>query len=71
MENGALQQISSVDSELVKEEEVSSVDGERGQGLQTAQVVMNMLDITMPGTLNRRKKQKVRLKILISMIFLP
>ena len=71
MENGALQQISSVDSELVKEEEVSSVDGERGRGLQTAQVVMNMLDITMPGTLNRRKKQKVRLKILISMIFLP
>ncbi|XP_050257876.1 uncharacterized protein LOC126703022 [Quercus robur] len=51
MENGALQQISSVDSELVKEEEVSSVDGERGRGLQTAQVVMNMLDITMPGTL--------------------
>ncbi|KAK7856322.1 embryogenesis-associated protein emb8 [Quercus suber] len=59
MENGALQKISSVDSELVKEEEVSSVDGERGQGLQTAQVVMNMLDVTMPGTLTEEKKQKV------------
>ncbi|KAK9989818.1 hypothetical protein SO802_030057 [Lithocarpus litseifolius] len=59
MENSALQQISSVDSELVKEEEVSSVDGERGQGLQTAQLVMNMLDVTMPGTLTEEKKQKV------------
>uniref|UniRef100_A0A7N2MPH1 DUF7750 domain-containing protein n=2 Tax=Quercus lobata TaxID=97700 RepID=A0A7N2MPH1_QUELO len=59
MENGALQRISSVDSELVKEEEVSSVDAERGQGLQTAQVVMNMIDITMPGTLTEEKKQKV------------
>ncbi|XP_030941373.1 uncharacterized protein LOC115966260 isoform X1 [Quercus lobata] len=59
IENGALQQISSVDSELIKEEEVSSVDGERGQGLQTAQAVMNMLDITMPGTLTEERKQKV------------
>ncbi|KAM4097594.1 hypothetical protein ACJW30_07G012900 [Castanea mollissima] len=59
MENGALQQISSVDSELIKEEEVSSVDGERGQGLQTAQAVMNMLDITVPGTLTEERKQKV------------
>ena len=58
MENGALQQISSVDSELVKEEEVSSVDGERGQGLQTAQVVMNMLDMTMPSTLTEEKNRK-------------
>ena len=71
MENGALQQISSVDSELIKEEEVSSVDGERGQGLQTAQAVMNMLDITMPGTLTEERKQKVRLRIPIYMIFLP
>ena len=68
---GALQQISSVDSELIKEEEVSSVDGERGQGLQTAQAVMNMLDITMPGTLTEERKQKVRLRIPIYMIFLP
>lgn len=58
LENGALQQISSVDAELLKEE-VGSADSERGQVLQTAQVVMRMLDITMPGTLTEEKKEKV------------
>ncbi|XP_059431878.1 uncharacterized protein LOC132165366 isoform X2 [Corylus avellana] len=58
VENGAVQQISPVDAELV-EEEVGSEDSERGQVLQTAQVVMSMLDITMPGTLTEEKKKKV------------
>lgn len=68
VENGAVQQISPVDAELV-EEEVGSEDSERGQVLQTAQVVMSMLDITMPGTLTEEKKRKVMLGIVSSMIF--
>ncbi|XP_078156668.1 alpha/beta-Hydrolases superfamily protein isoform X3 [Carex rostrata] len=44
-------------SEDVKEEEV--VEGEDSQVLQTATVVMNMLDVTMPGTLNDEQKKKV------------
>lgn len=59
VENGALGRINSVDAELVKDEEISPVDSERGQVLQTAQVVMNMLDITMPDTLTEEKKKKV------------
>eukprot|EP00261_Vitis_vinifera_P023948 XP_010656086.1 PREDICTED: uncharacterized protein LOC100249222 isoform X2 [Vitis vinifera] len=57
--NGTLQQSSSVDAELIKEDVISSVDNERGQVLQTAQVVMNMLDTTMPGTLTEEHKKKV------------
>ncbi|KAJ9687863.1 hypothetical protein PVL29_013878 [Vitis rotundifolia] len=57
--NGTLQQSSSVDAELIKEDVISSVDNERGQVLQTAQVVMNMLDVTMPGTLTEEHKKKV------------
>lgn len=68
VENGAVQQISSVDAELVEEGEVGSVDSERGQVLQTAQVVMSMLDTTMPGTLTEEKKKKVMLGI-FSLIF--
>ncbi|KAF3439735.1 hypothetical protein FNV43_RR18013 [Rhamnella rubrinervis] len=59
VENVALHQINSVDAELVKDEEVSPVDSETGQVLQTAQVVMNMLDITAPDTLTEEKKKKV------------
>ncbi|KAG2717843.1 hypothetical protein I3760_03G192700 [Carya illinoinensis] len=59
VENGALQHVNSVDGEFIIEEGVSSSDGERGQVLQTAQVVMTMLDITMPGTLTGEKKEKV------------
>ncbi|KAK8550363.1 hypothetical protein V6N12_039076 [Hibiscus sabdariffa] len=47
-----------LEGELVKEEDVPE-DGENGQVLQTAQVVMNMLDVTMPGTLKEAEKQKV------------
>ncbi|XVE97840.1 hypothetical protein REPUB_Repub03eG0053200 [Reevesia pubescens] len=54
----ALQQTKSVETELVKEE-ATPADGEIGQVLQTAQVVMNMLDVTMPRTLKEAEKQKV------------
>nr|XP_004289005.2 PREDICTED: uncharacterized protein LOC101295567 isoform X1 [Fragaria vesca subsp. vesca] len=59
VENGALNQTHSDDPELVNEEEVGPADGERGQVLQTAQVVMNMLDVTMPNVLTEEKKKKV------------
>ena len=57
--NGTLQQSSSVDVEAIKEDVISSVDNERGQVLKTAEVVMNMLDATMPGTLTEERKKKV------------
>ncbi|KAK3001919.1 hypothetical protein RJ639_021158 [Escallonia herrerae] len=57
--NGLLQQSSSTDAESVKEEGVSPVEGERGQVVQTAQVVMNMLDMTIPDTLTEEQKKKV------------
>jgi hypothetical protein len=69
VENGAVQQISPVDAELVEGEEVGPEDSERGQVLQTAQVVMSMLDTTMPGTLTEEKKKKVMLGVVSSMIF--
>ncbi|XP_050216132.1 uncharacterized protein LOC126667212 isoform X2 [Mercurialis annua] len=58
-ENGVLQQTSSIDAELVKEEVTDHVDTENGEVLQTAQIVMNMLDITIPGVLKEEKKKKV------------
>ncbi|KAK3213326.1 hypothetical protein Dsin_018032 [Dipteronia sinensis] len=58
VDNGALQKTSPVDAELV-EEEAGQVDSERGQVLQTVQVVMNMLDVTKPGILNEEEKKKV------------
>lgn len=51
-------QTSSADAKLVKEEG-STDDNERGQVLQTAQAVMNMLDVTMPNTLSDEQKNKV------------
>ncbi|KAI4335161.1 hypothetical protein L6164_013832 [Bauhinia variegata] len=59
IQNGPLQQISSTNPDVTEEENASSIDGEHGQVLQTAQVVMNMLDVTMPGTLTEEKKKKV------------
>ncbi|XP_021678943.2 uncharacterized protein LOC110663827 isoform X2 [Hevea brasiliensis] len=59
VENGAFQQTSSVDVELAKEEVADSVDTESGQVLQTAKVVMNMLDVTVPGILEEEEKNKV------------
>ncbi|KAF5748392.1 hypothetical protein HS088_TW04G00345 [Tripterygium wilfordii] len=55
----AFQQTGSVEAELVKEEEAIPVDSERGQVLETAQVVMNMLDVNLPGTLSEEEKKKV------------
>ncbi|KAI3430086.1 uncharacterized protein J3R85_008380 [Psidium guajava] len=54
----AMHQSSTLDEELVKEEDSSTVT-EKGQVLQSAQVVMNMLDVTMPGILTEEKKKKV------------
>ncbi|XP_057767762.1 uncharacterized protein LOC130988029 [Salvia miltiorrhiza] len=40
-------------------EGVNSSEVERGQVLQTAEVIMNMLDVTMPETLSDEQKKKV------------
>nr|XP_027192819.1 uncharacterized protein LOC101493992 isoform X2 [Cicer arietinum] len=56
--NGPLQQTSSTDRDFIGEENVASVDTEQ-HVLQTAQVVTNMLDVTMPGTLTEEQKKKV------------
>ncbi|KAJ1402966.1 Alpha/Beta hydrolase fold [Sesbania bispinosa] len=59
VKNDPLQQTSSTGADLIEEENVASVDNEHGQVLQTAQVVINMLDVTMPGTLTEENKNKV------------
>lgn len=58
--NGLLEQTSFYNAELVNEE-ASPTDNGRGQVLQTAQVVMNMLDVTMPNSLTEEQKKKVSL----------
>ncbi|KAJ1289805.1 hypothetical protein BS78_02G192900 [Paspalum vaginatum] len=45
------------------ESEESSEDVEKGQALQSASLVMNMLDATMPGTLDDDQKKKVLLAV--------
>ncbi|GER41737.1 alpha/beta-Hydrolases superfamily protein [Striga asiatica] len=45
--------------DAVVQEGASSSEDERGQVLQTAQVIMNMLDMTMPDTLSDEQKKKV------------
>ncbi|KAL2338824.1 hypothetical protein Fmac_013270 [Flemingia macrophylla] len=59
VKDGSLLQTSSSGAELIEEGNVISVDGEHGQVLQTAQVVINMLDVTMPGTITEERKKKV------------
>ncbi|XP_020226332.1 uncharacterized protein LOC109807977 isoform X2 [Cajanus cajan] len=59
LKDGPLQQTSSSDADLIEEGNVVSVVSEHGQVLQTAQVVINMLDVTMPGTLTEARKKKV------------
>ncbi|RZC89930.1 hypothetical protein C5167_028996 [Papaver somniferum] len=49
---------SSTDAEVVEEEGDVPVN-EESQVLQSAQVVMNVLDVTMPGTLSPEQKRKV------------
>lgn len=46
-------------TDAVVDEKVNSSDDESGQVLQTTQVVMNMLDVTMPGILSDEQKMKV------------
>ena len=65
VKDGPLQQTRSSDADLIEEENVVSADSEHGQVLQTAQVVINMLDITMPGTLTEERKNKVEHKVLL------
>ncbi|KAK6147583.1 hypothetical protein DH2020_018495 [Rehmannia glutinosa] len=50
---------SSATIDAVVEEGTDSSDNERGKVLQSAQVVMNMLDVTMPDTLSDEQKKKV------------
>ncbi|CAI8610934.1 unnamed protein product [Vicia faba] len=59
VKSGPLQQNSSSGTDLIGEENAASVDSEQGRVLQTAQVVTNMLDVTMPGTLTEEQKKKV------------
>ena len=61
VENGSLQHIMPADEELIKQDSESPTEVESGEAVQTAQVVMNMLDVTMPGTLTEEKKKKVLL----------
>lgn len=50
---------SPVEVELVEDNKPNVEENERGQMLQTAEVVMKMLDVTMPGTLKAEEKKKV------------
>ncbi|XAR51113.1 Alcohol O-acetyltransferase [Bertholletia excelsa] len=56
--NGAIKYTSSIDAEIAKEE-ASPIDYERGQVLQATELIMNMLDVTMPGTLTGEQKKEV------------
>ncbi|KAK9142123.1 hypothetical protein Syun_011523 [Stephania yunnanensis] len=47
------------DAELLKVESEGSVPDDQSQVLQTTQVVINMLDATMPGALGEEQKKKV------------
>ncbi|CAL0330257.1 unnamed protein product [Lupinus luteus] len=58
VKDGPSQQTSSINADLV-EENVGPADNEHGHVLQTAKLVTNMLDVTMPGTLTEEQKKKV------------
>lgn len=59
VKDGGLQPTRSIDVELVNGEDENSMNSESGQALQSAKVVMNMLDVTMPGVLTEDRKTKV------------
>ncbi|CAI9286177.1 unnamed protein product [Lactuca saligna] len=64
--NGAVKKTNStvVEAEVVKEgDDVDLTDSERGKLLQATEVVMNMLDVTMPEALSEEQKKKVRTAI--------
>ncbi|CAN1291026.1 Embryogenesis-associated protein EMB8 [Linum perenne] len=48
-----------VDTELLEDESENTEDVEKGEVLQSAQVVMNMLDVAMPGVVAEDEKKKV------------
>ncbi|XP_024012596.1 uncharacterized protein LOC18018807 isoform X2 [Eutrema salsugineum] len=58
-ENGGVLTSGPVEVELVEDNKSDVEESERGQVLQTAEVVVNMLDVTMPGTLKAEEKKKV------------
>jgi len=45
--------------ESIEDNESNVEESDRGQVLQTAEVVVSMLDVTMPGTLKAEEKKKV------------
>lgn len=45
---------------------ITNEDDEASKVLQTAEVVMNMLDVTMPGTLNDEQKKQVYVQTKVS-----
>ncbi|KAJ4832380.1 hypothetical protein Tsubulata_022318 [Turnera subulata] len=57
--NGPLQPTNSIDAELIREQGYSSVDTVTSLAVPTAEVVMNMLDASMPDILSEEEKKKV------------
>lgn len=57
--NGGVSTSGPVNVELVDDDKSDEEESERGDMLQTAEVVVNMLDLTMPGTLKAEEKKKV------------
>lgn len=57
--NGAFPRDSLKNGDSSEDTEPDLEETDQGQVLQTAQVVMNMLDVTMPGTLKEEDKKKV------------
>ncbi|XP_047052617.1 uncharacterized protein LOC124658291 [Lolium rigidum] len=64
-DNGYMDRVSkdSDEEESQQESEESSEDDERGHVLQSASLAMNMLDATMPGTLDDDQKKKVMMAV--------
>lgn len=60
-DNGYMDRVSKDSDE--EESEESSEDDEKGHVLQSASLVMNMLDATMPGTLDDDQKKKVMVAV--------
>ncbi|GAB4838076.1 hypothetical protein Ancab_027607 [Ancistrocladus abbreviatus] len=57
--NGSRQRTSSIDALSAKADDGNPVESSSSQVLQSAQVVVNMLDVTMPGALTEEEKKKV------------
>ncbi|KAK4786384.1 hypothetical protein SAY86_003073 [Trapa natans] len=59
VKDDVLQKTSSIDIELINVDEDGSMDTESGQVLQSAELVMKMLDVTMPNVLTEDRKTKI------------